>query len=264
MGQQGMTLVVQMYRCVSLLYPLAHAYFYRFLQWASKMTGWHQAKVDAFLLKHADHILPSDDTCTDRLRIFVPLCGKTADMAHLASLDNIEVTGLDGVRLALEEFAAEHSSLEIVPLPISGEKYERFSGKNISLLKGDYFDLDETTAGGRFDAVWDRASIVAIDPSLRELYVETMSKVIKPGGRLLVSTLERRTGTEEGMNTGPPYSVPESEIRRLYEGQDWVESVTLVEETDQFAASPADKERFMKSGTTSMYNLVFVIKVKAK
>jgi thiopurine S-methyltransferase len=184
-------------------------------------------------------------------------------MAYLASQDNVEVTGLDGIRSALEEFAAEHSSLEIVPLPSSGDKYERFSGKNIYLLKGDYFDLDDTTAGGRFDAVWDRASIIAIEPSLRELYVETLSKVIKPGGTLLVSTLDRRTGTEEGMNAGPPYSVPEGEIRRLYEGQDWVESVILVEEIDQFAASPADKERFSKSGTTSMYNLVFVIKTKA-
>jgi thiopurine S-methyltransferase len=184
-------------------------------------------------------------------------------MAYLASQDNVEVTGLDGIRLALEEFAAEHSSLEIVPLPRSGEKYQQFSGKNISLLKGDFFDLDETTAGGRFDAVWDRASIVAIEPSLRELYVETISKVIRPGGTLLVSTLDRRTGTDEGKNAGPPYSVPEAEIRRLYEGQDWVESVTLVEESDQFAASSADKERFSKSGTTSMYNLVFVIKTKA-
>jgi thiopurine S-methyltransferase len=125
-----------------------------------------------------------------------------------------------------------------VPLPASGGKYERF------------------------DAVWDRASIIAIEPHLREKYVETMSRVIRPGGTLLVSTLDRRTGTDEGRNSGPPFSVPEAEVRRLYEGQDWVESVTLVEETDQFAKSPADGERFSSSGRTSMYNLLFVIKAK--
>lgn len=227
------------------------------------MTGWHLAEVNESLLEHGSHILPADDTCTDGVRIFVPLCGKTVDMAYLASQTNVEVIGLDGVRLPLEEFATEHPSFEIVPLPASGDKYERFAGKNISFLKGDYFDLDETTAGGRFDAVWDRASIIAIEPHLREQYVETMSRVIRPGGTLLVSTLERRTGTEEGRNGGPPFSVPEAEVRRLYEGQDWVESVTLVEETDQFAKSPADAERFSSSGTTSMYNLLFVIKTKA-
>jgi thiopurine S-methyltransferase len=228
--------------------------------------GWHLAEVNESLVKHGSHILPADDTCQDyAARIFVPLCGKTVDMAYLASKQNVEVIGLDGIRLPLEEFATEHPSLQIVPLPASnsGDKYERLAGKNISFLKGDYFDLDETAAGGRFDAVWDRASIIAIEPHLREQYVETMSRVIKPGGTLLVSTLERRTGSEEGRNSGPPFSVPEAEVRRLYEGQNWVESVTLVEETDQFAKSPADAERFSSSGVTSMYNLVFVIKTKA-
>ena len=228
------------------------------------MTGWHLAEVNESLLKHGSYILPADDTCRQdyAVRIFVPLCGKSVDMAYLAAKQNVEVIGLDGIRLPLEEFATEYPSLEIVPLPAnSGDKYERFAGKNISFLKGDYFDLDETAAGGRFDAVWDRASIIAIEPHLREQYVETMSRVIKPGGALLVSMLERRTGSEEGRNSGPPFSVSEAEVRRLYEGQNWVESVTLVEEMDQFAKNPADIERF--TGVTSMYQLLFVIKTKA-
>lgn len=62
---------------------------------------------------------------------------------------------------------------------------------------------------------------------------------------------------------GRTISVPEAEICGLYEGQDWRVSVTIVEESDQFATSSADKERFCKSGITSMYNLVFVFKTKA-
>ena len=185
------------------------------------------------------------DTCSEDegVKILVPLCGKTIDLAHLASQKHVQVVGVDGIRKALETFTKEHPSLEIEPVSPC-DKFERFKGKDIELLKGDFFDLDETTTGGRFDAIWDRASIIAIQPELRELYVETISKVLKPGGTLLLSALERRTGTEEGINAGPPFSVSEKEVRRLYESQDWVESVELLEEIDQFERKPSDKERF--------------------
>lgn len=231
------------------------------------MIGWHLDDVNESLVKYGKHILPADaDSCPDEgVRIFVPLCGKTVDLAYLASKDGVSVVGLDGIRLALDEFAKEQPSLEIQPLASrdADDKYERFQGKDITLLKGDFFDLDETTAGGRFDAIWDRASIIAIQPGLREQYVETISKVLKPGGTLLLSVLERRTGSEEGVKAGPPFSVPEAEVRRLYEGQDWVESVELLAEVDEFERSPANKERFGSSGVTSMYELVFLIKAKA-
>ena len=232
-------------------------------RWTNNMLGWHLDDVNETLVKYGSHILPDeDDTCSEEgVRIFVPLCGKTKDMSYLASHKRVEVVGLDGIRRALEEFAKEQPSLEIQSAEPS-DKYERFKGKGITLLKGDFFGLDENFAGGRFDGIWDRASIVAIQPDLREKYVETISKVIKPGGAILLAALERRTGSEEGMTAGPPFSVSEAEVRRLYEGQHWVESVQLLEEIDQFARNPADKERFGKSGVTSMIELVFLIKAK--
>lgn len=234
-------------------------------RWNNNMLGWHLSDVNESLIKHGSHILPGDDTCPEEgggVRVFVPLCGKSVDLAYLASRKSVDqVVGLDGIRKALEEFSKEQPSLDI-QASSTDEKYERFEGKGITLLKGDFFDLNDSTAGGRFDAVWDRASIIAIQPELREQYVETISKVIKPGGTILLSTLERRTGSEEGINTGPPFTVPEAEVRRLYEGQDWVESVEFLEEIDQFERKPADKERFGQSGVTSMFELVFVIKAK--
>ena len=104
--------------------------------------------------------------------------------------------------------------------------------------------------------------MVAIDPSLREDYVTTISRNIKPGGKILLVTVEKRTGEEEAMKKGPPFSIPESEVRKLYEGQDWVESVTLLEEIDEFEAQPDMKERFVGEGVTSMYELYFLIQTK--
>ena len=130
-------------------------------------------------------------------------------------------------------------------------------------MKGDFFDLQEGDTGGRFDAVWDRASFVAINPSLREDYIQVMKRLVQPGGTMLVSTLERRTGTEEGMKGGPPFSVPESEVRKWYGSQEWVESIELLEEIDEFVQDPESKERWESRGITSFYELIFVIKTKA-
>jgi len=46
--------------------------------------------------------------------------------------------------------------------PGSGDQFECLKGKNISLLLGNIFDLNDIATNGRFDAVFDRASLVAI------------------------------------------------------------------------------------------------------
>ncbi len=43
-----------------------------------------------------------------------------------------------------------------------------------------------------------------------------LGKLIKPGGYILMVTIDRRSGTEEGRRAGPPYSVDGDEIKRLY------------------------------------------------
>lgn len=219
------------------------------------------------LLKHAGStIIPNysdDETCSDPVRVFVPLCGKTVDMAFLAKHGSVrDVVGIDGIRKALEEYAEEQPDLEIKAVEESTDSFERLVGKKTTLLKGDFFGLDADATGGMFDSIWDRASIVAISPSLREEYVQVMKKLLKPGGTILLLTLERRTGSEEAVKAGPPFSISEQEIRRLYESQDWVESVSLLEEIDEFARDPDNSERFRSQGITSFFELVFEIKAK--
>lgn len=183
-------------------------------------------------------------------------------MAYLGMHSSVShVVGVDGIRMALEEFVKEHPELKIQEGKTE-DGYERFSGGKNTLLKGDFFELNADHVQGQVDAVWDRASLVAISPSLREAYVQVIKKLLKPGGTILLSVLERRSGTEEGMKNGPPFSVAEQEVRRLYETQeDWIESVTLLEEVDEFARNPQAKTRI--EGVTGFYELVFEIKAKA-
>jgi thiopurine S-methyltransferase len=169
----------------------------------------------------------SADSCFKPVRVFVPLCGKSVDMAYFAKQNFVhEVVGVDGIQKALDVFAQEHAELNLQPAEAVGQ-YDRLSGNKITLLKGDFFELDEATTNGRFDAIFDRGSMVAIQPALREDYVQTISRLMAPGGRILLVTIERRSGTEED-KTGPPFSISEAEVRQLYEGQTWVESVSLL------------------------------------
>lgn len=184
-------------------------------------------------------------------------------MAFLAQHASVaHVVGCEGIVKAIEEFASEHPNFRIQQSANSGS-FEAFRGSKISIFKGDFFALDKEVTDGGFQAIWDRASFVAIQPSLRDDYVNVLGRLIQPGGTILLSTLERREGTAEGKAAGPPFSVPESEVRRFYEGKDWVESVTLLEEHDVFANStPENIERFRNDGVTAFYELLFEIRAK--
>lgn len=187
-------------------------------------------------------------------------------MAYLANHNSVHhVVGIEGIRKALEEYSEEHPDLEIAPVEgSSADTFERFDGKKTTLLKGDFFGLDADATGGQVDSIWDRASMVAIDPALRGAYVNVMKKLLKPGGTILLVTFERRAGTEEGVKMGPPFSISESDVRELYGSQDWVDSVSLVEEIDYFATnSEAENARYTVSGVTSVFELVFHIKAKS-
>ena len=178
------------------------------------------------LEQYADEKL-FEDIIGGGARILVPLCGKTIDMEHLAMKRVVgQVVGVDGVPQAIVEFAQEHPDLEVKPVESVGG-FKKWEGEKISLLSGDFFELDVKTAGGTFDGAWDRGALVAIDPSLRGKYVEKLGELLgKPDGRYLLSTVVRANGDTK---TGPPFSIDEQEVRRLFEGQTWVKSVELLD-----------------------------------
>lgn len=219
----------------------------------------------AYFSSPGDGDTGNDETCAattgGNTRVFVPLCGKTVDLAFLTTLAS-EVVGVEGIRVALEQFAEEHPDLKVSAAttdePTDG--YERFVGEKITLLKGDYFDLDSAKTGGQFGMIFDRAAMVAIEPKMRPAYVDVLGKLLAPGGIVLLVVLERK-GSEEAMKKGPPYSIPESTVRTLYEAQDWVESIKLLEQSDQLERKPEDRERY--PDLDQLLETVYEIKRKA-
>ena len=141
---------------------------------------------------------------------------------------------------------------------------EAWIGEKISLNVDDYFQIKKGSFAKPIDVVWDRASLVAIDLDKRKHYIDTMGEVIKPGGKILLVTIEKRKGDEEALEAGPPYSINEAAVRQLYENAKWVDSVQLIEEYDEFVENPADADRWKSKGIEEMYELCFLITAKGK
>lgn len=170
-------------------------------RWDAGETGWHREDVHPELIEHWPSLgLPA------KSRVLVPLCGASNDMAWLASQGH-EVIGVELSKLALERFLARHRVRHV-----ETEDYGMrcYMGGRYQLLCGDFFSLpDEVFASA--DAVYDRASLVALPPDLRERYVKLLAERIRPGTTGLMISLAY---DQREMN-GPPYSVAEDEVERL-------------------------------------------------
>ena len=259
------------------------------------------------LIKNLDRLLlgsNSDDGTSSPASgasVFVPLCGKSVDLAHLADHPRVSaVVGIDIVRDAAAEFAAEHPSLGVREVLLDDDVCAAAEGRadpvcddaasgntqregggvpatvqrdDVTFLVGDLFDFLEmdpaaraeytSLRSGTFDAVYDRASMIAVHPSLRGRYARQMGDVLRPGGTVLLVTVDRReTSSDDAKRDGPPFSIDEAEVRELYGGQGWVESVSLLEEVDDLTRD-GSRERWARKGVLQLYELVFVIQKKA-
>lgn len=218
--------------------------------WKAGRTRWQQSDVNPTLLKHIDKILPAP-------AVFVPLCGKTLDLGWLAGRPEVElVVGTEAVEVAMKD-------LQESPGPIVGfqkipegdavrpPRFASWAGAvlrpdgavgRVVILEGDHFDLDRPdmpayTAGGespQVPAVWDRASLVAIRPQDREKYAQVYDRVVSPGGKILLTTFDY----DPKAAMGPPHTVPESEVRRLFPKSSGWDVTTLETSPYDFGDNP--------------------------
>ncbi len=168
-------------------------------RWSEGETPWHMDEVHPVLQKHVG----------DWSRALVPLCGASLDLAWLVER-GVQVVGVELSRRAVEQVFLERSWL---PQIHHAGPYELWVGgpdNRLEVLVGDFFALDPEVVG-TFDAVWDRAAIVAIDPDRRAEYVDVLSRVA-PGADILLNVIEYPEGTVEG----PPFSVSDEFVENHF------------------------------------------------
>lgn len=207
-------------------------------RWVRDETGFHQGDFNPHLQAH----WPTLKAPSDAL-VFVPLCGKTLDMRWLRRQGHA-VMGVELSDIAIDAFFAEQGE---VPEPFGHRNFTGRAAGGIRLLCGDFFELraeDVKDVG----AVYDRASLVALPPEMRERYVEHLIRILPGATPILLLTFDY---TQAEMN-GPPFAVPPEEVQALYADH---ANVVQLADVDALEANP----RFRERGLSRLRENVFAI-----
>jgi SAM-dependent methyltransferase len=124
--------------------------------------------------------------------LIVPGCGQGHEVMFFAER-GFQVTGVDYTS----------GAVELLRKTLKDKKL------NANILQQDFFSLD-VAHDRAYDSLLEQTFFCAIHPEQRSAYVETVSRILKPGG--LLFGLFYETG-EEG---GPPFNTTESDIRNYF------------------------------------------------
>lgn len=168
-------------------------------RWRSGHTGWHEAHGNSALHKFWPRLAAGS-------RVLVPLCGKSVDLLWLER-QGLDVTGVELCEIAVRAFFAENEMAFDLE---AGDGLPRFKARQrkLAIHCGDYFDF----ASMPFDAVYDRAALVALPLELRPAYAAHTASLMKADARHLLITLEY----DQSKVNGPPFSVLPDEVKSYW------------------------------------------------
>jgi thiopurine S-methyltransferase len=175
--------------------------------------------------------------------IFVPFCGKSKDMLWLRD-QGYQVIGVELSPLAVEAFFDEN---ELSVKTIQKDKFKVFETDKLRIYCGDFFDL---TANDLFtvNAVYDRASLVALPPDMRLGYTMKIRQLLRTETQILLVAFEYLQHEMQG----PPFSVHETEVSALY--GNWCD-VKLLYSEDIYDQEPHFRERGLSRIQEEIYRL---------
>jgi thiopurine S-methyltransferase len=210
-------------------------------RWQKGQIGFHEAAPNSLLGKHGARLGLEPGG-----RVLVPLCGKSTDLVFLARA-GLAVTGIEIVREAVDAFYAENRfAAEDEPWLGFAARRAVVEAGSVRIALGSFFDLRVPDAE-RFDAAYDRAALVAVRPEDRERYVASLLAALRPGGRVLLVTFAYWGGTM----TGPPFSVDDAEVKRLFAGS----TLEQLDERDVLDSEP----RFRERGATAIVEQAWLV-----
>jgi thiopurine S-methyltransferase len=207
-------------------------------RWQENQIGFHQDDINPALQSFIKElrIAPGD-------LVFVPLCGKSHDLDWLQQ-QGYRVLGVELSEIAANDFFTEHGCEASVTLR---DAFQSYRHGDIEILCGDYFELTPDLFTD-VRAVFDRAALIAMPLEMRAAYVEKIGELLLPGTRILLVTMEY----PDNQMQGPPFSVPEENVRELYNKNF---SISVLQENDILAREP----RFRERGLTSMVEKIYLL-----
>jgi len=205
-------------------------------RWENNLIGFHLDEVNPHLRAHWSSLDVKPGS-----RVLVPLCGKSLDLVWLVE-QGYEVVGVEISPIAIKDFFAEN---HLKAKRIANERCDIWQGEGITLLCGDLFELTAQDIG-HIDAVYDRASLIALPPAMRRRYVDSLDSLVSAGIPHLLITLDY----DPQQMDGPPFAVSDDEVRELY-GEKY--QIHRLQSDDVLAQN----ERFRERGLDRLNESVF-------
>jgi thiopurine S-methyltransferase len=218
---------------------MEHAFWHE--KWQQNQIGFHRDDINSHLEKQWAKLAVEPGGL-----VFVPLCGKTNDMLWLLE-QGYRVIGVELSQLAVEAFFAENN---LKPTTRRQGQFLLSEIDELQICCGDFFALSAETLP-QPDAVYDRAALVALPQLMRTDYALKMSTLLKPAAKILLVAFDY---LQDEMS-GPPFSVPQQEVEKLY--QNWCRVELLLSE------NRLEQEPHLKSrGLTQLQEQVYQLTVK--
>ena len=206
-------------------------------RWERAEIGFHQDEINPYLLQHWPELHAAGG------EVFVPLCGKSLDMVWLRKQGHA-VLGVELSSIAVQDFFSQSGQ---IPRRVSSEKFDSCEADQIRILCGDFFDLGKDDLA-KVSAVYDRASMVALPPEMRERYVRHLVSILPPATPILLITFDY----PQAEMPGPPFAVAVSEVEALYRGH---AKISLLAQHDVLAQNP----RFQQRGMSRLQENIFLL-----
>ena len=194
-------------------------------RWKENRIGFHQSEVNENLKTYWPALPP-------RSRVLVPLCGKSLDLLWLVD-QGYDVTGVELSPLAVEAFFAEQTLAHVKTTDETGLTYQA-QARSLRIVCGDFFEFE----AGPFDALYDRAALIALPQDQRGRYTDRCRRLLAEGASVLLASLEY----DPLRMSGPPYAVSGTEVASL-----WGDRLELARSEELIDNEPRFQERGLNS-----------------
>jgi thiopurine S-methyltransferase len=208
-------------------------------RWQKKETAFHQGAVNDLLQRYWERLgLAAGST------VFVPLCGKSVDMAWLAERGH-RVVGAELSQIAIDEFLAERG---LTPAVTTQAGFSVRSAGPFELWCGDFFDLPPG-ALAEVSGIYDRASLVAFPAAMQVRYAAKLKELTPDAAALLLVALDYN----QNEMSGPPFATPRTQVLRLFADRYAIEELECRSALEH---SPRLRER----GVTSLEECAYALR----
>lgn len=208
-------------------------------RWQRQDIGFHQAEVHDLLEAHWPGLKLAAGSS-----VFVPMAGKSLDMAWLASQGH-NVIANELSELAVDAFL---SSQGLVPAESYSGPFRVKRAAPYEIWLGDYFALSPA-ALRTVAAVYDRAALVAMPRTMQAAYAAKLIELVPRAAPILLTTLDY----DPSEMNGPPFSVPRGEIERLFGAS---HQIAEIQRRDALDANP----HFRTRGLTRLQESAYILR----